>query len=159
MRFYGQVETKKGLDGKLRHKWTGGEVVFARAFDNPIPGYGGKSAINLRLWKALPLDMFDFKKFNDGDFYNAESNKRFASQIRSLLYPNDNMDHGKELRLKQQYLFVSATIQDILNKYWRKNKNWDDLPDKVAIQLNDTHPALSIAELCRILVDYEGFSV
>jgi len=113
----------------------------------------------LRLWKSLPDSEFDFKSFNEGEYENALKARQRAEYITSVLYPNDKTDQGKELRLKQQYFFVSASIQDIMRRFKKMNSNFDDLPKKVACQLNDTHPALAIVELLRILIDEEKLEV
>ena len=147
---YVRKEYQNGVETSI---WVPNEVVKAKAYDNPIPGYITKNTINLRLWKSIPSEQFDFQKFNSGDYYGTVKATQEAELITSVLYPNDSTQNGKELRLKQEYFFVSATIQDILRRFSKKNTSLLDLPGKVAIQLNDTHPALGIVELFRILVD------
>jgi len=158
IKFYGNVRTEK-VDGKVRSFWENYETVIAEAFDNPIPGFETMNTINLRLWRSIPDETFNFAKFNEGDYYSSIKQKQDAEIISSVLYPNDSTQNGKELRLKQQYFFVSATIQDILRRYKKSNKDFKDLPNFTAIQLNDTHPSLAIIELLRILVDEEGFEM
>jgi glycogen phosphorylase len=154
VRFYGGVK-KVYENGKEKTVWDGGEEIIAQAYDNPIPGYNTWNTINLRLWKSLPTQEFDFSLFNSGNYLQAVEARERAENITSVLYPNDNSMQGKELRLKQQYFFVAATIQDVLRRFKANNKDLSDLPSKIAIQLNDTHPALGIVELIRILVDKE----
>ncbi|EZG72982.1 phosphorylase [Gregarina niphandrodes] len=157
VRFGGYVKNYSDELGRFRQKWVGGQIVQAVAYDNPIPGFDTFNCINLRLWKAAPSKEFDFDSFNAGKYMEAIKDRQDAESISSVLYPNDNMPEGKELRLKQQYFFVCATIQDVLRRFKKKeNRDWRDLPKKVAIQLNDTHPTIGIPELIRILVDVEG---
>jgi starch phosphorylase len=155
VRFYGECEVFTDPNNKKRTRWVGGEIVEAVAHDSPIPGFDTLNVIGLRLWKAAPPKEFDFNKFNAGDYISAVDERQKAEAISSVLYPNDNTDAGKELRLKQQYFFVCASLQDILRSFVKEKpgRSWSELPDKVAIQLNDTHPAISIPELMRILVD------
>jgi len=155
IRFYGYVKKERWGD-KEKSIWEGGEIVNAVAYDNPIPGYDTFNTINLRLWRSEPVTEIDFNSFNHGDYFHALEARQRAECISSVLYPNDSTIGGKELRLKQQYFFVSASIRDILRRFKKRNTDWKLLPEKVAIQLNDTHPALSIVELMRILVDEEG---
>jgi len=157
VRFYGHTEKYTDHSGQTRTRWRGGDVIQAMAYDNPIPGYGTYNTINLRLWKAMPTSELDFEAFNKGDYLDAVKMRQKAEDLCSFLYPNDNHDEGKELRLKQQYMFCSASIQDILRGFKKKHgSNWDMLPEKVQIQLNDTHPAISVPELMRLLIDVEG---
>lgn len=152
VRFYGQVTQGEGQAAK----WIGGEIVEAVAYDVPIPGFNTFTTINIRLWGSKPQKQFDLQSFNDGNYQKSVEEQQRAENITSVLYPNDNTMAGKELRLKQQYFFVTATLQDILRRFKKKSRKWSDLPDKVAIQLNDTHPSLGIVELQRLLVDEEG---
>ena len=158
VKFYGYLRKTKE-NGKDLTVWEGGENVVAQAYDYPIPGFDTYNTINLRLWKSNPDEDFDFKSFNMGDYDNALRSRQRSEYISSVLYPNDSTDQGKELRLKQQYFFCSASVQDILRRFKKKNKSWDELPNKVAIQLNDTHPALAIIELLRILIDDEKLNM
>ena len=150
--FYGRVEICED-QGVQRKFWIPGEVVRAVAFDTPIPGFDTFNTINLRLWKSRPSNEFDFQSFNQGDYHQAIEARQRAEFITSLLYPNDNTEAGKELRLKQQYFFCAATLKDVLRRFLKKQRRWEELPDKVAIQLNDTHPSIAIPELLRTLVD------
>lgn len=137
--------------------WEGGETIVAVAYDNPIPGFDTWNTINLRLWKALPSREFDFQSFNSGDYLKAVESRQRAEYISNVLYPADHTYQGKELRLKQQYFFVSATMHDVIRRFKRiPGWKWSMFPDKNAMQLNDTHPSIAIAELMRILVDLEG---
>lgn len=139
-------------------RWEDGETVVALASDIPIPGFQTKNVINLRLWKSEPASEFDLESFNEGNYYKALEKRQKAETISSILYPNDNTPEGKQLRLIQQYFFCSATLQDIIRRFKRRGNTWDDFPKKVGIQLNDTHPTISIAELMRLLVDVEKLS-
>ncbi len=152
VQFYGSVRRYKD-NGVERAIWEGGENVQALAYDIPIPGYNTFNTNNLRLWRACPSAEFDFKSFNTGDYFGAVKAKQKAESISSVLYPNDTTIEGKELRLKQEYFFCAATLDDIIKRFLKKHDNWNEFPQKVAIQLNDTHPALSIIELIRLLID------
>ena len=155
VQFGGHIE-KKWENGVERCIWHADEIVRAVAYDSPIPGYDTFNTINLRLWKSRPTNEFDFQSFNQGDYFKAIEARQRAEYITSVLYPNDSTPSGKELRLKQQYFFCSATIQDVIRRFLKKSRKWEELPDKIAVQLNDTHPAISIPELLRILVDLHG---
>jgi|YNPBryunderm2012_1023409.scaffolds.fasta_scaffold01826_2 starch phosphorylase len=155
VQYYGEVIEYPGKDGRIVHKWIRTETVLAMAYDTPIPGYGVQNVNTLRLWSSKSSQEFDFHHFNEGDYISAVRNKTESETISKVLYPNDNRHSGKELRLKQEYFFVSATLQDIFRRYKKTRSTFDDFPDKVAIQLNDTHPAIAIAELMRIFVDIE----
>jgi starch phosphorylase len=136
--------------------WEGGEVVQAIAYDVPVPGYETNTTNNLRLWSSKPASgEFDFQKFNAGDYEGSIRDQQRAETISAVLYPNDNIDAGKELRLKQQYFWVAASLHDIIRRFKKSHRPWKEFPDQVAIQLNDTHPTLAIVELQRILVDVE----
>lgn len=144
-------------DGKWRMQWEAGQTIQAIAYDMPIPGYGTLNVSNLRLWDSRPSDEFDLNSFNHGDYYGAIKQKQESENICSVLYPNDSTPKGRELRLKQQYFFVSASLQDMLRRFKR---DFPTLPvtefhTKAAIQLYDTHPSVSIAELMRLLIDCE----
>ncbi|KIY66143.1 glycosyltransferase family 35 protein [Cylindrobasidium torrendii FP15055 ss-10] len=153
IRFYGQAERLN--DGTPRAHWTGGQEVLAVAYDVMIPGCYTKSTNNLRLWESKPKRGFDLNSFNAGNYEGAvgESNSAFA--ITSVLYPNDQTTFGKELRLKQQYFWTAASLADMIRRFKNLGKPITDIPDYIAIQLNDTHPTLVIPELMRILVDEE----
>ncbi|KAJ1394031.1 Phosphorylase pyridoxal-phosphate attachment site [Sesbania bispinosa] len=154
VKFYGTVE-EVDMNGEKHKVWIPGETVEAVAYDNPIPGYGTRNTINLRLWAAKPSSQFDLEAYNTGDYINSVVNRQRAETISNVLYPDDRSHQGKELRLKQQYFFVSASLQDIVRRFKEEHNNFDELPEQVALHLNDTHPSLSIAEIMRILVDEE----
>ena len=153
--FGGSVECNRAGNGELKWKWNPAVTVQGVPYDLPIVGY--KHAVNtLRLWSARALDEFDLADFNQGSYVAAVENKVLAENLTKVLYPNDNTMAGKELRLKQQYFFVACSVRDILRRFRLRNDSWDALPQKVFIHLNETHPALVIPELMRILVDEEG---
>jgi starch phosphorylase len=155
--FYGQVSQRTGPDGALRFEWLDTQDVMAMAYDTPIPGYRNDTVNNMRLWAAKSSREFDLDYFNHGDYERAVSDKAQSETISKVLYPNDNVFEGKELRLKQEYFFVSATLQDILRRYKKSSSaRFRDFGDQVAVQLNDTHPAVAIPELMRLLLDQEG---
>lgn len=156
VQFYGRVSQYTDMNGNTKFRWEGGETVFAVAYDTPIPGYDTYNTINVRLWSSKPSREFDLSSFNRGDYYKAIEDRQKSEHITSVLYPNDNTYMGKELRLKQQYFFVSATIRDIVRRFKKSRRPLTDMPEKVAIQLNDTHPSIGVAELMRILMDEEG---
>ncbi|GAM24066.1 hypothetical protein SAMD00019534_072410 [Acytostelium subglobosum LB1] len=156
--FGGYVEENTGEGGKKEFVWKPDETIVAVAFDYPIPGYNTFNTINIRLWSAKPSNEFDLASFNKGDYIGSIEEKQRSENITNLLYPNDNTMQGKELRLRQQYFFVSATIQDIVTHFKNTHKNFKEFPTMHAIQLNDTHPTLGIPELMRILMDEEGLS-
>ncbi len=156
IKFYGKVKTVNGVNGKFRMEWVDTEDVMAMAYDYPVPGYRNNTVNTLRLWAAKATKDFNLEYFNSGDYIKAVEDKFSSEYISKVLYPNDQSMAGKELRLKQQYFFVSATLKDILRRYKKTYKTFKKLPEKVAIQLNDTHPSIAIAELMRILVDEEN---
>lgn len=132
------------------------QSVYAVPYDTPVIGYGDKTVNNLRLWQAEPLENFNFELFNEQKYDKANKNKNEAEAISSLLYPNDNTDEGKKLRLKQEYFFSSATLQDVLEKYKKKfGDDFSHFSAEYAIQLNDTHPVVAIPELIRLLMERE----
>lgn len=154
--FYGHVETSPADDGRVRFRWVPGERVVALPFDMPIPGYGNDTVNTLRLWSARAETDFDLDCFNEGDYVRAVWDKVLDENITKVLYPKDDVSPGRELRLKQEYFFVAASIHDIIRRFQVMNRDFAAFPDQVAIQLNDTHPALAIPELMRILLDREG---
>ena len=157
IQFYGHVTKSQDVNGKTVANWEGGEIVTAVAYDVPTPGYDTPSTNNLRLWSSKTASgEFDFQKFNSGDYESSVADQQRAETISAVLYPNDNLDRGKELRLKQQYFWVSASLYDIVRRFKKSKRKWAEFSDQVAIQLNDTHPTLAIVELQRILVDVEG---
>jgi starch phosphorylase len=151
--FGGRVsEHPKGL-GRIDHDWVDTENVLATAYDIAVPGYGTPRVNTLRLWSAHGIGEFDLHSFNNGDHDAAVERKNRAESLTRVLYPGDASLSGQELRFKQGYFFVSASIQDILRRFRRSHGSFDRLPEKLVIQINDTHPALGIAELMRLLVD------
>ncbi len=156
VQFGGSVREFKDENGHQKYAWTDTMDVKAMAYDTPIPGYDNETVNTLRLWSAKATEEFDFTYFNHGDYIKAVEDKNESENLTRVLYPNDNVYAGKELRFKQQYFFVSATLQDIMRRYKKERKNFSDFADKVAIQLNDTHPALAIPELMRLLIDIEN---
>ena len=152
--FGGHVECSN-IAGRQQWRWVAAEHVEGVPYDLPIVGY--RNAVNsLRLWSARAVEEFDLADFNKGSYVEAVESKVLAENLTKVLYPNDNTMAGKELRLRQQYFFVACSLKDILRRYRELNKTWDALPDKVFIHLNETHPALVIPELMRILIDHEG---
>jgi len=158
VRFGGKVVSEEQSDGRFIHRWVDTEDVMAVAWDIPVPGYRVSNVNNLRLWEANATDEFDFDYFNSGDYVRAVEKKNISENISKVLYPNDNVHLGRILRLKQEYFFVSATLQDIFDNWKRDHDSFYELPEKIAIQLNDTHPAIAIPEMLRILIDKEGLS-
>ena len=145
-------------DNILDHRWLDAEHVVAMAYDVPVPGYDTHTVNNLRLWSAKATREFDLRQFNDGNYEKAVEERNETESISKVLYPNDASASGRELRLKQQYFFVSASIQDILRRFLaahdiKKLTDWNLLSEKIAIQLNDTHPAIGVAEMMYQLVD------
>ena len=156
IKFYGRTVHTQDEEGQPLCQWVDTrDDVMAMAYDIPIPGYHNLTVNNLRLWSARSTREFDLQSFNEGNYVESVSKKQESEIISKVLYPNDTMMAGKELRLKQEYFFVSASLQDILRRYKIRHTTFELIPEKVAIQLNDTHPALAIPELMRILVDME----
>ena len=156
IKFGGHVRTESGEDGSLRFVQEDYQSVLAIPYDMPVLGYGNNVVNTLMIWDAAAKDYFELDSFDKGDYQKAVEQQNLARNLVEVLYPNDNHVAGKELRLKQQYFFVSASVQRALARY---KKNHDDirrLPEKVTFQLNDTHPTVTVAELMRILVDEEG---
>ncbi|OLP53537.1 glycogen phosphorylase [Rhizobium rhizosphaerae] len=156
--FGGSVETVNIDEEVTRYVWKPGERVIATACDTPVVGWRAKRTNTLRLWTAYPIDPILLDAFNAGDHIGAlrESNK--AESLARVLYPADATPAGQELRLRQEYFFSSASLQDILRRHLQQYPDFTSLPDKVSIQLNDTHPAVSVAELVRLLTDVHGLS-
>ena len=150
--FYGRVNTVGG-NGKFRMEWVNSDEVYAMAYDYPVPGFHNDTVNTLRLWAAKSSREFNLDYFNSGDYIKAVEDKSSSETISKVLYPDDQTLAGKELRLKQQYFCASATIQDIIRRYLKSHSSFREFPAKVAIQLNDTHPSIGIAELMRVLVD------
>jgi glycogen phosphorylase len=149
VKFGGQIS----FDGQGRTYWHSDETVRAVAYDTPIPGWKARHVNTLRLWSAKSTEVFDLSRFNHGDFMSAAEKTVRAETISRVLYPDDTTPEGKELRLKQEYFFTSASLQDIIRRYGAEHKDIRALADHVAIQMNDTHPAIAVAELMRILAD------
>jgi starch phosphorylase len=158
VRFYGHTETHTNAAGRQCYRWVDGEVVMAMACDILVPGYGDDFVTNMRLWRARSSREFNLDEFNQGDYIGAVEAKVLSENISGVLYPSDEMEQGRELRLKQQYFFVAATLADILRRFKKMKRDFTELPDFVAIQLNDTHPAIAIPELMRLLMDEEGLA-
>lgn len=153
VKFHGRVVEYKHESGLVRHHWVDTDDVMAMAYDTPIPGYGGKTVNNMRLWAAKSSRDFDLRYFNQGNYIQAVADKNESENLSKVLYPNDTTEMGRGLRLKQQYFFVSASLQDMLFRFKKNHDSWAQLPDKLAVQLNDTHPSIAIAEMMRLLVD------
>ena len=156
--FYGRVESTPNSKGAMKYQWVDTQNVMAMAHDIPVPGYKNDTVNNLRLWSARSSRELELEHFQAGDYFQAVQNKHESEIISKVLYPADHNQLGKELRFKQEYFFVSASLSDILRRYKKAHTSFDTFSDKVAIQLNDTHPALAIAELMRILIDLEKVS-
>ena len=153
--FFGHLKDKINEKGESKRLWVETEEVMAMAYDVPIAGFGNHTVNNLRLWSAKPSKSFDFQLFNSGDYIQAVEETQRSGMISKVLYPNDQGFSGKELRLKQQYFFVAASLQDIIQSFKKHSETFESFPEHVAIQLNDTHPSIAIPELMRILIDEE----
>jgi starch phosphorylase len=153
VKFHGRVVEFADAHGKKSYQWVETDDVMAMAYDYPIPGYDTGTVNNMRLWAAKASRDFDLKYFNEGNYIAAVEDKNDSENLSKVLYPDDTTEMGRELRLKQQYFFVSASLQDMLYRFDKSGVPLDSLPDKVAIQLNDTHPSIAVAELMRILID------
>ena len=153
---YGDVEIFDNPDGQKSFVWMNTQTLYGVPHDFPIVGYAGKSVNYLRLFSAKTDDELDINIFNEGGYIEAMKEKIETETISKVLYPSDAVESGKELRLKQQYFFASCAIQDILRRFMEKSEDFKQLPEKVVIQLNDTHPAIAIPEMMRILVDIYG---
>ena len=151
--FGGSVVSDTLPDGSQVLRWQSGEILLATAFDTPVVGWRGKRVNTLRLWSARAVDPIHLEAFNSGDFAGALSGHNRAEVITRVLYPSDSTVAGQELRLRQEYFFTSASLQDIIRRHLQQYPDVTNLADKAAIQINDSHPAISIAELMRLLVD------
>ena len=156
IQFYGRVHQYTDMQGILRHDWVETQGVMAMAYDTPVPGYQNNTVNTMRLWSAKSTRDFDLDHFNDGEYEEAVVDKIHSETITRVLYPNDNVFVGRELRLKQQFFFVSATLQDALRRHLKNHSSINTFADKTVMQLNDTHPAIAIPELMRLLVDNAG---
>ena len=151
VRFGGHLETR---DGRL--EWAGTDDVLAMAYDTIIPGYGTRATNTLRLWRARATEEMDLGAFNDGDFSRSVERKNSSENVSRVLYPNDSTPSGRELRLRQEYFFCSASLQDLIHRHLLNHADFESFADKVSIHLNDTHPVLAIPELMRLLIDAHG---
>ena len=157
VKLYGRVAHWKDDRGYDRVRWVDTKDVYAMAYDLPVPGYRTNTVNSLRLWAARSSRDFDLQQFNAGAYLAAVEDKTSTENISKVLYPPDSQYAGRELRLKQQHFFTSATIQDVIRRFRKKtDRNWEELPNEVAIQLNDTHPTVAIPEMMRVLVDQEA---
>jgi starch phosphorylase len=156
VQFYGRVEAYSDGPGPQRYRWVDTHDVLALPYDMPVPGYANHTVNTLRLFSARSTNEFDLDYFNHGDYMRACEDKARAENITKVLYPKDDFVQGRELRVKQEYLLVSASLQDILARFSAQHDDWHLLPDRAAIQLNDTHPALAVPELMRLLIDREN---
>jgi starch phosphorylase len=155
VKFGGRTERYEE-DGKPRVRWVDTSKVMGVPFDTPIAGFGGRTVNNLRLWRARASAEFDLQMFNQGDYEKAVLDKTLSETISAVLYPTDKFERGRELRFKQQYFFVACALADIIRRHLAQHKDLRNLPDKAAIQLNDTHPSIAIPELMRIFIDEQG---
>jgi glycogen phosphorylase len=155
---YGHVENVFDDRGNYVPRWVGWKKLVGIPYDIPVPGYGTNTVNFLRLWESRAPEEFNLDAFNRGGYEEAVREKNNSETISKVLYPNDKTDSGKELRLLQQYFFVACSLKDIIRRFRRANEDWQDFPEKVAIQLNDTHPAIAVVELQRILHDEYGMS-
>ena len=158
VKLYGRVHQVVTREGHLKTEWVDTQDVIGVAYDTPIAGYGNHTVNTLRLWSAKASKEFDLEYFRDGDYERAVEQKNWSETISKVLYPADTSLAGRELRLKQQYFFVSCSIQDIVRRYRFLHDDFEAFPDRVAIQMNDTHPALTVAELMRVLLDEVGLA-
>ncbi|MCW5745144.1 MAG: glycogen/starch/alpha-glucan phosphorylase [Alphaproteobacteria bacterium] len=155
--FFGRVVEQAGPEGRQVRRWIDTQDVFAMAYDVPISGYGTKWVNAVRLWSPKAQREFDLASFNDGDHVRAVENRARSENLARVLYPDDSTEAGRELRFMQQYFFASASMQDVICQLLASGAPLDHLPDKAAIAINDTHPAIVVAELMRLLIDGHGF--
>ncbi len=153
VRLYGREEQYTADDGTVRHCWTDAAKVRAMPCDMLIPGYENDNVINMRLWAAQPASRFNLDLFNSGDYIRSMEDAVKTETISKVLYPSDRLSEGRELRLVQQYFFVSATIQDMMRRFMKLGLDYMELPNRAVVHLNETHPAIAIPELMRILLD------
>jgi starch phosphorylase len=153
---YGRIEHASDRRGAYRPKWVDWKLIVGVPYDMPIVGYGGQTVNVLRLYSAYASDEFDINIFNQGDYIRAVEEKIRTETISKVLYPSDSCEEGKELRLLQEYFFVACAVRDMVRRYLGRHDTFDAFPDQIAVQLNDTHPALAVAELMRMLVDEHG---
>ncbi|AJJ10131.1 glycogen/starch/alpha-glucan phosphorylases family protein [Yersinia rohdei] len=153
VRFGGRIQQEGS-----KTRWLETEEILACAYDQIIPGFDTDATNTLRLWSAQASNEINLGKFNQGDYFAAVEDKNHSENVSRVLYPDDSTYSGRELRLRQEYFLVSATVQDILSRHWAMHQTFDNLADKIAIHLNDTHPVLSIPEMMRLLIDEHKFS-
>jgi starch phosphorylase len=153
---YGRVETGRDSHGNLRQNWTNQKIVLGVPSDMPVVGWGGETVNYLRLFSARASEDFDIEIFNRGDYIRAVEQKIGMENISRVLYPSDSVMSGKELRLVQEYFLVACAISDIIRRYDTDHSSYDEFPSKIAIQMNDTHPSLAVAELMRVFIDEKG---
>ncbi|MEN8199097.1 MAG: glycogen/starch/alpha-glucan family phosphorylase, partial [Thermodesulfobacteriota bacterium] len=158
VQFYGHLSSYQDDAGQYRVRWLDTDDVVAIPCDYLVPGYKNDHVINMRLWTARASRELDLSSFSRGDYIDAVKSKVSSETISKVLYPPDHSLAGQELRFKQQYFFVAATLQDIMRRYKKKYQNFDTFSDRIAVQLNDTHPAIAIPELMRMLLDDEGLT-
>ena len=159
VRFYGRVENVFDNNGNYRPRWVDTKTIIGVPHDIPTAGYGTKTVNLLRLWASKSSEDFDLAAFNSGGYVEAVRDKALGETVSKVLYPNDKTETGKELRLMQQYFFVACSLRDIIRRHFRNPANsWGNFPDKVAVQLNDTHPAIAVVELIRILIDEQNMA-
>ena len=156
VKFGGYVTSEEKEDGRIVFTHRDYSSVLAVPYDMPVVGYGNNVVNSLMIWDAVPKQVFSLESFDKGDYQKAVEEENLARSLVEVLYPNDNHVSGKELRLKQQYFFVSASLQRAIDKFLRKHDDLHDLPKKVVFQMNDTHPTLTVAELMRLLMDEHG---
>jgi len=155
VRYGGRVEHGPSRGGRTIYRWIPDKTIVGIPYDFPVAGYGNNTVNNLRLWTAKASEEFDLRFFSEGDYIRAYEQKTLSENITKVLYPDDRVEEGRELRFRQQYFFISCSIQDIVRRYKVNHPDFSQFPDKVAIQLNDTHPAMAVTELMRLLVDGE----
>ena len=155
--FGGYTTTAFDQTGNSRVQWIPGQKVKGIPYDTPVPGYKVNTVNILRLWSAEAPKSFDFQEFNVGDYFGAVEEKIHAENITKVLYPNDEQFQGKVLRLRQQYFFVSCSLQDMIRLHFLQHETLDDFHHHFAVQLNDTHPAIAVPELMRLLIDIHGY--
>ncbi len=158
VQLYGHVEHSYDDLGNYSPKWVATKEIVGIPYDLPIVGYGARTVNFLRLWESKASEQLDFQIFNQGGYVEAVREKAMGETISKVLYPNDETESGKELRLVQQYFFVSCSLQDIIRRFNKKERHWDEFPKQAVVQLNDTHPAVAIPELMRIFLDVEHLS-
>ena len=155
---YGRIEHGEDAEGNYNPMWMDWRTIIGVPYDMPVAGYGGKTVNYLRLYSARASEDFDMDIFNEGDYLKAVEQKMRSETVSKVLYPTDSFESGRELRLVQEYFFVACSLRDIVNRYLKRHRTFTAFPTKVAIQLNDTHPAIAIAELMRLLVDENGLT-